>query len=304
MMARQLLLDDTTGPTAAYCRSACDLIGRNLLELQIVDEAKNKNNDEELLDSDVPRSKYREWFMAMAAQLVDEQHPGYVPAVTAGSFSSNEKSMGNRMDMDTPTAVGVNIPSCKDCGSALQPGHNGSTVRLKRVPPPARKRQPKANKNSNNKSKSADEPLAAWKHSVIMTGNENQHAASTKGCRNKMVLMCGTCQSRTAYPGLALRSNMDGSTKRERERSPPLDKKRFKPTAKTTREEQAADSKAALEDNLDFVPLGDPKKAPEGGSAKKRYADLTALHNPSKKKKAKKPKKPSQLLDFLSSLND
>ena len=302
-----LMPEDTAAldTTAAYCRLACDLIGRNLVDLQ---QQKAETVMFEGVEHELPnRSKYREWFMAMTAQLMDEQHPGYVPSSPSTSSSS------------ATTAAALheinsnNIPACNDCGSALQPGFHGSTMRLIRVASPPRKRQPKANKSSS--SKAGDDPLVTWKvFGTSTTGTakqqQQQHASSTKGCRNKMVLICGTCKGRTIYPGIPLRSTQtDFNSEKERKPGSRPEKRKFQ--GKVTKEEQATKKRTTettlLDDNLDFVPLGggSPKKGRGGDSAKKRLADLTALHNPKTLKKAKKKKKPSsQLLDFLSNLNN
>lgn len=276
--------------TATYCRLACDLIGRNLVDLQQQQPRKMVLLDG--VELDLPhRSKYREWFMAMTAQLMDEQHPGFVPSAsdTTTSSSSAHEIHSN------------NIPACNDCGSALQPGFHGSTMRLIRVAAPPRRRQPHTNIN-NSRGKAADDPLATWKDvatSSSSTPGSTAPQRATKGCRNKMVLICGTCKARTTYPGIPLRSTTTEANHQDKDRRTEKRKLLGAQEKPATKKRTTANT---LDDTLDFVPLGGG-----GGrrdSAKKRLADLTARHNPQTLTKSKKKKKkPSQLFDFLSNLN-
>jgi len=299
-MPPQELQRDTIEPCAAYCQSACDLIGKHLQAMK--DETIDSSTDDAKLIPDKDKDKHllKHWFMGIASQLIDDDdHPGYVSAKPGTSNT---------------------IPSCRECGAALQPGFNGSTVQLKRVTRPPRKRQPSRRK--------------------ILHMN-----TSDKVCRNKLVVCCGTCERTTSYPGLPRRSknNIDSTAKNmERKQSWINTVKNNKTKEKLMRNElkssngskdsaaAAAAAAASLEQNLDFVPLGAPvntarkipsyknfrsplsyseslpsSSPPPPAATTKRLADLGALHNPSKKNKIKKPKKQqSQLYDFLSSLNN
>ena len=136
------------------------------------DETIDSSTDDAKLIPDKDKDKHllKHWFMGIASQLIDDDdHPGYVSAKPGTSNT---------------------IPSCRECGAALQPGFNGSTVQLKRVTRPPRKRQPSRRK--------------------ILHMN-----TSDKVCRNKLVVCCGTCERTTSYPGLPRRSknNIDSTAK-------------------------------------------------------------------------------------------
>lgn len=305
------MVDNILAATTIYCRSVCHLVGLNLQALQesghdvaVETDTNSNKNATELLHND----KYKEWFLSVAAPILwSQQHPGTVPAALSpqSGHKTTTSATGN-------ADVEVLLPCCKECGSGLQPGFNGSTVRLKHVKKKPRLRQPKKSKRSNNTKRQRawakqKDPLSVWKTMIMAT--ERQDDGIT-GCCNKMILICGTCQAKTVFPGLPIRSTAKyEATQTGGDQAKLKASSKVKPTnivASATAEK--GDPQTALEENLDFVPLETSRHSEttaevEGGQ--KRKGTEAATLSLKKAKKKKRPKtKSSELYNFLSSLND
>jgi len=353
--------DPGNNATVEYCQAVCDLVGGNLRVIQqkigMEEDAKdkdttlihkhkcqkNKGNEDDSNNKKDEHQLYREWFLSVAAEMMNNQnHPGFVNV--AGN--DEKKDFSRKEANDNHQSVGggaCRIPCCMDCGASLQAGYKDTTIHVKSLPKKSRIRQPK--KANNTRSKMMRPQLATWRDSVT-TIRSTKYSPTTTGktcrpknggaskqnhhdttchrnacrteCRNELVLTCGTCQSKTIYPGMPRRSatkaaavvtdKKGGGSRNKRgvERGSATDNKASKimAPAETTQQQ-------ALDDNLDFVPLTAPASAAaaaanfsNAGFGKKRKGNATPsslllpLQNPKKKKKK------SQLMDFLSSLNN
>jgi len=235
----------------------------------------------------------------------------------------------------------VYLPCCLDCGAALQPGYQGTTVRLKsvassnftvRVSRTQRRRMDRrrsklerislvasqANRNKKkkqtassnvNNSGSSNNALLQGSNLMEFLKQQCQQRPPRDGysqnqfadCRNYITMTCGSCGSTTQIPGI--RKKKDGV--------PPPNKSQ-KLTATISRV-PTKDTKTSAAHNgestkkrasaVDFIALDDKASV----SNKTRTSDKSPIGKRatiSSLSSRKKKKKRPTTLDFLSSLND
>jgi hypothetical protein len=202
---------------------------------------------------------------------------------------------------------------CEACGAVLQPGYQGTTLRVRRCAslPAARRRtmrrnlqrkrkrqaltQAQAAKKQQNVSPKASPEIMKKQQQLVVLREDPSVPWALE--RHHLVLSCGTCNHRIRLQGL------------KRMKPRPVVKKNpiAVSKAKSASKKQALSSKttdhadtALGSDDLGFVPL--PKIMNEKHST---TPATSLLQQGGKKKKKKKPKQQgSKLMSFLSSLND
>jgi len=205
-----------------------------------------------------------------------------------GALSSLQQCLGRNALADaSEEPPSLNIPSslsyCHACGSMLQAGKNGTTLRLRSVGRgKSRRRRASRRKASEFRSKNQSSAASGgrmWRDDNGDEGKEERDLVRvTDGsCRNAVVVTCGSCGWKLKYKGLPPVRQQPTSIKEESKRS-------------------AAPSPKELAGDVISLPKKPAGKKP-GGKRSRAQGISTA-------KKQNKNAKSSGLLDFLSSLND
>ena len=275
--------------TVEYSQRACQLVADNIRSLQ------NDTDDSETAE--------QSWLLTIS-EMLWRHHPGYITLAKdevgdsrkkfteEDVISKKRKRRADDKDKNlNEDNLKVRMPCCRECGAALQPGYQGTTVRLQSKQKRRRTRQSAPNKTGKAKRVKKD-PVLDWKES---------HALDLKECRNYLVVICGACHSKSLVPGLPdnKNENATGDTSdQDRTKLVSSSDKKGKPCLDAQMEKDK--KQAPLDENLDFVPLENPGKK---GSIQK--TSILEQRKPKKKKSEKRRKGgSSQLYDFLSSLND
>lgn len=235
----------------------------------------------------------------MAQKEMDESKK--ITAVYRREASELASSLGARNNIATSlqqclgrNALAEEDPSCLDipssfsychaCGSLLQFGKNGTTLRLRSVG------RGKTRRRRASRRKAAE--FRARKQSSVTGGrkwkDDNSHNDDNKEerdlmrvtdgtCRNAIVVTCGSCGYKLKYKGL-----------------PPVRQQQERASTKEEQKKPAATSPKGLGD-------GDLVSLPGKGAGERRSKGARRKIISTRKKPNKKP---SDLLNFLSSLND
>ena len=220
----------------------------------------------------------------IVAQHMLVSHPGYVPV----SLLLNQMGDDNdNAEVFSPAAAAkkestIFLPTCCECGAALQPGWEGTQVRLK----PIKRTRTQRRRASRQSAKSLRKKKAEASKAISNLGEYCQQADKKKiplGCRNYLSIKCGACGDQSIVPGI------------RKQRRDTIGKVSSKTKDAMERKIPPEESKKGVEkqDRDDFISLS--RKAPS--------ASKSTIVDQGRKKKKKKPKS-DRLLSFLSSLND
>jgi hypothetical protein len=209
------------------------------------------------------------------------------------------------LDQNNSRDKSINLPCCTHCGNRLQPGSDGTQVRIKSqtLSRTQRRRVNKYMKNHANKSSTSN------------TGaNNNLHryyhddTRTIKGGKNHLSITCGVCKSHFVAPGSQreLQTAKVKIPKIKQQKSAHTKKSPLKQQQPHTAANKAGPNKpsppkttslgkrpreATKLDSSDFISLK-PRPA--------KQPDMRMIGSDPKKKKRKN----NELLNFLSSLND
>ena len=213
-----------------------------------------------------PLSKYLQcWYMLNAS--MDTHRPGYVFDEKDTNRLINVLQEHQRQEENI--AAGV-TPTCKECGCALCPGTLSTETRVRSVTKKKRKRQPK-----RRKPKTQQQPDGLAEHPDLQV-------PGVEDAKNELVVTCTLCEAKCTIPGL----------ERERNNTSTSPQVTAAPRGAPNRRQNTLSNE---QESAEFIPLDDlpPPLEPVGTTAAS-----------DRRKKKKKKKKPSQLHDFLATLND
>lgn len=211
-----------------------------------------------------------------------------IVAGTESSLGLSALASQDPSNMDIPCS----FFHCNCCGCVLQPGTNGTTLRVRSVGRGRTRRRRASRKKAKefqSKKQSSVGGGRTWRQDSqqqnggIEKSEEDLLSVSDGACRNAVVVTCGSCGWKLKYKGM-----------------PPIRQQQQQHQKKNVVAKQEKRKKPAVAPKQDSLGIGDLVSLPKWGAGGK--------HPKNKKRKktisdAKKDQK-SGLLDFLSSLND
>jgi hypothetical protein len=210
---------------------------------------------------------------------------------------------------DPPTEPSnLAVPTCPTCSAPIQPGLAGTMVRIR----PRRSQQsdaslPNGAATCTQRRRHSRRIAQAWQQIHQDSGQLKASGSRGNGnrlqvCTNRVVVCCGACGVRSqVLTGLARPKRKLSSQRHEPSQKPRHSASCGKKQANDRRLATVSRKEAALDQQHDdFLPLDKPTRESNVEPASK--GDKAGSDN--KKRKKKKTQSQSQLMDFLSSLNN
>lgn len=216
---------------------------------------------------------YRREASELASSLLDN----------GGIVTSLQQCLGrNALSSQEPASMDIpcSFLYCHVCGGMLQPGKNGTTLRLRSVGRgKTRRRRASRRKAAEYRSKKQSSVTGGrkWREESVDDGKEERDLTRvTDGtCRNAIVVTCGSCGWKLKCKGL-----------------PPVRQQHVSAKEEPKKQAAAAHPSEGIGDG-DIVSLPNPGKRLNRISKRKMRKGISTAR-----------KQKSGLLDFLSSLND
>jgi hypothetical protein len=204
------------------------------------------------------------------AQYLLVNHPGYIPASMYAAFHNMNPSIDATI---SETALSnIFVPCCRNCGAAIQPGLDGTTVRVvANKKPKKQKQKPVANEEKYS--------------NLYRFCNNNNNTSTTmrNDDKNYWLVSCGSCGEHVQIPtGIVRKKAVQQKGQSTNGSKPKHGTTQKQETVPAMRDEKLLDG--------DFISLQERKKPTR---------PVQTLLQQGKKKK----KKPNELMNFLSSLN-
>ncbi|GKY99492.1 hypothetical protein MPSEU_000903400 [Mayamaea pseudoterrestris] len=279
--------------TLTFRQTACWLAAQATRETKALNVkcAMDDNAPEELDTSLLPS-------MQVAQYLLDNGHPGFIPAKLHTELMSRQgdESITSETINKADNTVEVYLPCCKQCGAVLQPGHDGTRVRVMAELRASRTRRRRAQAKLRRQKRIRKNDV---QYARIHDYGQQMNDSSDRLQEQCLQLTCGTCGACTYAPTHCDNKNDGnmGSTESLNASKMQITNK-VRPTASKSKQQAVGGGRnkpATSNDNLEFIRLPTSKRPSD------TPAQLLTLDQPRKKKKKKQAANP--LMDFLSSLN-